>query len=69
VEGSGDIAHGIPCTLVSFEEHLFCVFTEELSNTAVHGLLLGSAQISAEDTVTLVDQLPVDVLIIGRNDG
>ena len=32
VEGSGDIAHGITCTLVSFEEHLFCVFTEETAD-------------------------------------
>jgi hypothetical protein len=34
----------------------------------MHGLLFGAAHILAEDAVTLLDQFPVDVLIIGRND-
>jgi hypothetical protein len=34
----------------------------------VHGLLFGAAQIGAEDAVAALDQLPVDVAIIGRDD-
>jgi hypothetical protein len=31
VEGGGQVAHGVQCARVSFEEHLFGVFTEEAS--------------------------------------
>ena len=34
----------------------------------MHRLLLSSAQVLAEDAVTLVDQLTVDVDAVGRND-
>lgn len=68
VEGSRQIAHGVGCALVSFEEHLFGVLTEEPTETTVHGLLFSSAQILAEDSVAAVDQLAVDVGVIGRND-
>jgi hypothetical protein len=69
MERSGDIAHGAGCALISFEEELFGVFTEEASHPAMHGLLLSTAQVATEGAVAAVDQLPVDVTIIGRNDG
>jgi hypothetical protein len=31
MEGSGQVAHGIQCALVTFEEHLFGVFTGALA--------------------------------------
>ena len=68
VEGSGQVAHGVEGMLVALEEHLLGVFAEELTQAAVHGLLLGAAQIFAEDAVALVDQLPVDVFVTGQND-
>ena len=68
MERSGDIAHGVGCALISFEEELFGVLTEEASQPAMHGLLLSAAQVATEGAVAAVDQLPVDVAIIGRND-
>ena len=43
-----DIAHGVQCAPVPFEEHLLGVFTEETAQTAMHGLLLCSSKILAE---------------------
>jgi hypothetical protein len=62
VEGSGQVAHGVGCTLVAFEEHLLRVLSEE---PAMHCLLLSSAKIGTEDSVATVDQLTVDVGVIG----
>jgi len=69
VEGEGRVTHGVEGVLVAIEEHLLGVLAEEFTHAAVHGLLLGSAHIFAEDAVSLLDQLPVDVDVIGRNDG
>jgi hypothetical protein len=44
----GEIAHGVQCARISFEEHLFGVFAEQLAQSRVHGLLLGSAYIFAD---------------------
>jgi hypothetical protein len=68
VVAGGEIAHGVEGMLVAFEEHLLGVFTEETAQAAVHGLLFGSSQIGAEATIALLDELAVDVQIIGRND-
>lgn len=69
VEGSGQVAHGITGTLIALEEHLFAVFAEETAQASMHGLLFCSTQIATEDSVATVDQLTVDVGVIGRNDG
>jgi hypothetical protein len=34
----------------------------------MHGLFFGASQVLAEAPVTLLDEFPVDVDIIGRND-
>jgi hypothetical protein len=68
VEGSGQGAHGVNSALVSFEEHLLGVFTEEAAHAAVHGLLFSSSQVGTEDSVTLLNQLTVYVGAIGGDD-
>jgi DNA invertase Pin-like site-specific DNA recombinase len=68
VEGSGDVAHGILGTFITFEEHLLGVFTEEPAETAMHGLLFRATHILAEDTIAAMDQIAVDVQTIGQND-
>ena len=52
VEGRGDVARRVPGGLISFEEHLLGVATEELAKSAVHGLLLGASQVLIKDTIT-----------------
>jgi hypothetical protein len=45
VEGSGEIAHGVQCALVSFEEHLFGVFAGSLAGSLSEPILIGVVKI------------------------
>jgi hypothetical protein len=65
VKGCGDIAHGVDGRVVSFEGNLFGILAQGTCQTPEHGLLLGSAQVFTETSVALVDELPVDVAIVG----
>jgi hypothetical protein len=44
---------------------LFGILAQGACQTPEHGLLLGSAHVLTEAAVTLVDELPVDVAIVG----
>ncbi len=69
VERSRHVAHWIQSTLIALEEHLLCVLAEELAEAPVHRLLFGSAQVAAEDAIAVLDQSPIYIDMIGRNNG
>ena len=65
MERGKHIAHRVPGALIALEEHLLGKLAEKTAHPPVHGLLLGSSHVGAEDTVAAVDQLAVDVAVIG----